>query len=67
MKVILNETETETATTNLQAFLEETCGELLSQGVAVAVDGRLVPRTEWDNKTLSPGCRIIAVGAACGG
>ena len=36
-------------------------------GTAIAVNGRMVPRTEWDGKTLNEGDKILIIRAACGG
>ncbi len=53
----------------------ETVGELLGElglgaqarGVAVAVDGEVVPRSEWGARTLAEGARVEVVGAIQGG
>lgn len=37
------------------------------RGIAVALNGALVPRGAWDTTTLSPGDRIEIVRAAVGG
>jgi sulfur carrier protein len=37
------------------------------KGVAVAVDGEVVPRTTWDDIELTEGDRIEIVGAVQGG
>jgi sulfur carrier protein len=38
-----------------------------SRGVAVAVDGEVVPRSEWDARELPDGARVEVVGAIQGG
>jgi sulfur carrier protein len=38
-----------------------------SRGVAVAVDGEVVPRSEWAETTLSEGQRLEVVAAVQGG
>jgi sulfur carrier protein len=53
----------------------ETVAELLGQlglglearGVAVAVDGEVVPRSRWPRQTLADGARVEVVGAIQGG
>jgi sulfur carrier protein len=53
----------------------ETVGDLLGElglgaqarGVAVAVDGEVVPRSEWGVRTLADGARVEVVGAIQGG
>jgi sulfur carrier protein len=37
------------------------------KGVAVAVDGEVVPRSEWDRTELADGQRVEVVGAIQGG
>lgn len=37
------------------------------RGVAVAVDGEVVPRTEWDSRALSDGARVEVLTAMQGG
>ena len=37
------------------------------RGVAVAVDGDVVPRTEWDDRMLTEGTAVEIVGAVQGG
>lgn len=50
-----------------------TVGELLDtlvedrRGVAVAVDGEVLPRSEWDETDLHDGARVEVVGAVQGG
>ena len=52
-----------------------TLGELLEQlglgaharGVAVAVDGEVVPRSMWGARALTDGARVEVVGAIQGG
>lgn len=50
-----------------------TVGELVDgevvdrRGVAVAVDGEVVPRAAWDTTVLTEGARLEVVGAVQGG
>jgi sulfur carrier protein len=37
------------------------------KGVAVAVDGTVVPRSEWDATSMAPGSTVEVVTAAAGG
>lgn len=37
------------------------------RGVAVAVDGAVIRRVDWDTTTLDPGARVEIVGAVQGG
>jgi sulfur carrier protein len=42
-------------------------GDPERRGVAVAVDGEVVPRSEWDRVFLEAGQRVEVVGAIQGG
>lgn len=37
------------------------------QGIAVAIDNRVVARTDWDSRVLNPGDSITLIRAAAGG
>jgi sulfur carrier protein len=37
------------------------------RGVAIAVDGEVVPRTQWDSTSLAAGARVEVVQAIQGG
>ena len=37
------------------------------QGVAIAVQNRMVPRSEWNEKVLQEGDNLVIIKAACGG
>ena len=38
-----------------------------ARGVAVAVDGEVLPRTDWTNTTLDEGCHVEVLHAVQGG
>ena len=40
---------------------------LPERGVAVAVEGKMVPQTLWQETTLCEGVHVIIIKAACGG
>ena len=65
MKVLLNNTELQTEAQNIMALVEQL--DLPLQGVAVAVAGKIVKRTDWAATALSEGCQITVIKAACGG
>ena len=65
MKVWVNNKEVETAAVSLASLVEEL--SLPAQGIAVAVENRMVPRTQWGDYALSEGMRVVVVKAACGG
>lgn len=65
MKLKVNDKEVETTAINLSDFSNEQ--QLPATGIAVAVNNRMVSRTEWDSYTLSEGDNILIIKAVCGG
>jgi sulfur carrier protein len=65
MKVNVNNQSTETSASTLAQLLEGL--QLPANGIAVGVNNRMVPRTEWDSYALSEGLNIVVIKAACGG
>lgn len=65
MKVTVNNKEMETGSATLQQLTEELA--LPIQGIAIAVNNRIVPRTEWADYALTEGISIVIIKAACGG
>ena len=65
MKLKVNNQEMETGALTLFQFSQEQ--NLPTTGIAVAVNNRMVPRTEWDSYTLNEGDRILIIKAVCGG
>ena len=65
MKVLVNNKEVKTGATTLSQLIEELA--LPMQGIAVAVDNRIVLRTEWTKCILREYMPIIIIKAACGG
>ena len=65
MKILINDKETDTFVSTLAALAEEL--NLPAKGVAVAVGGKMVPRTEWADAALHEGDKVIIINAACGG
>ena len=66
MNLTVNNEAVETAATTLLGLLEETLGELPGAGVAVAVDGDGVPRSDWDRELVA-GQNIDILTAVQGG
>jgi sulfur carrier protein len=54
-------------TPSLGVLLDELGLGLDARGVAVAVDGEVVPRSEWDRWALVDGARVEVVDAIQGG
>ncbi len=65
MKVLVNNKEVKTGATTLSQLIEELA--LPMQGIAVAVDNRIVLRTEWTKCIPREYMPIIIIKAACGG
>lgn len=66
MKLIVNNQETELAGGETLTHLAQQL-QLPPQGVAIAVNNRMIPRTEWDGHVLQEGDRLVIIKAACGG
>ena len=41
--------------------------ELPAQGVAIAVNNRMIPRTDWNSTYLQENDQVVVIKAACGG
>ncbi len=65
MKVFINNNEVETSASHLSDLMTQL--GFLSIGYAVAVQGLLVPRSEWKTFQLSQDMRLTIIKAACGG
>lgn len=65
MKLTVNNKAVETQAANLQQLADELA--LPAQGVAMAVNNRMVPRTEWASCPLTEGAQVVIIKAACGG
>ncbi|WP_178797551.1 sulfur carrier protein ThiS [Bacteroidaceae bacterium] len=66
MKLTVNNKETEVkdgcTVTELAAQLA-----LPEKGVAIAVNNKMIPRTEWAERILQPDDSLVVIKAACGG
>lgn len=65
MKLKVNDKEVETGAATLSLFIQEQ--NFPTTGIAVAVNNRMVPRTEWDSFALNEGDNILIIKAVCGG
>ena len=65
MRLRVNDKEVETGASNLSLFFQEQ--NLPATGIAIAVNNRMVPRTEWDSYVLHEGDSILIIKAVCGG
>ena len=66
MKVQVNNKEVETADASTITQLTVQMG-LPAQGVAIAVNNKMNPRTEWESFTLHENDNLVIIKAACGG
>lgn len=41
--------------------------ELPTQGIAIAVNNKMIPRTQWDGFCLQENDQLVIIKAACGG
>lgn len=65
MQVFVNNKEVGTEAANLQQLIEQL--GLPAQGIAAAVDNKMVSRTQWASHALHEGAHITIIKAACGG
>lgn len=66
MKVYLNNKEYEVnSSENLSGFLK--AHDMLRPGIAIAVNNRVIPKTEWETTALEPEMKITLIRAVCGG
>ena len=65
MKIKVNNKEVETGASNLLILSLEL--ELPQTGIAVAVNNRMIPRTEWEQFVLNEHDELIIIKAVCGG
>ena len=65
MKVTVNNKQHETQAANLQELAAQL--QLPQDGVAIAIDNQLKPRSSWSSTTLQEGASITIIKAACGG
>lgn len=66
MKILVNNRETELTSGNTIADLARQL-ELPTQGVAIALHNRMIPRAEWDTTVLQANDSLVIIKAACGG
>ena len=65
MNIKINNKETEVKATSLQELATEL--SLPEKGVAVAVNNRMVTRTEWNLTAIKEGDNVVVIKAVCGG
>ena len=65
MKVQVNNKEVETTASTLAQLATQL--QLPENGVAIAVNNRMIPRPQWDGFGLQENDNLIVIKAACGG
>ena len=65
MKVMVNNKETELNGSTVADLVSELA--LPEKGVAIALQNRIVPRTQWEQQPLQEGDSLVIIKAACGG
>lgn len=65
MNIKINNKETEVKATSLQELATEL--SLPEKGVAVAVNNRMVTRTDWNQTAIKEGDKVVVIKAVCGG
>lgn len=65
MKIRINNKETDVQAESLLDLAKEL--SLPERGVAVAVNNRMIPRTNWQQTTLKDDDNIVIIKAVCGG
>ena len=65
MKISVNNKEVETGANSLLQLSQQL--ELPQAGIAVAVNNRMVPRSEWEHFVLHENDELIIIKAVCGG
>lgn len=65
MKIRINNKETDVQAESLLDLAIEL--SLPERGVAIAVNNRMIPRTDWQQTTLKDDDNIVIIKAVCGG
>ena len=66
MKLKVNSKETEVKDGCTVAELASQLA-LPEKGIAIAVNNKMTPRTEWNERILQPHVSLVVIKAACGG
>ena len=66
MEVFINHSpvETDAATTLAELLMQE---GIAADGIAAAIDNKVVPRSEWASATLHEADKVTIIRAVCGG
>ena len=67
VEIVVNGEPRQIAAANVRALLGALGYDATGRGLAVARNGEIVPRGEWETTPVAPGDRIEIVGAVQGG
>ena len=67
MNIIINGKSKETKAQNVQDLLKEQGQDLEAGGLAVAVNDTVIPKKNWNEKSLRQGDRVEVIRATQGG
>ena len=67
MNITVNDAPHDTAAGTVHELVHEVLGDAPTAGTAVAVDSAVVPRSEWESTSLTPGARVDILTAVQGG
>jgi sulfur carrier protein len=67
MKISVNGRVMDVTAPDLEALLTQVGVAPDRRGIAVAIDGAVVPRSEWKNTSIENGAAVEIVGAVQGG
>ena len=65
MKISINNKATETSATTVNQLAAKL--HLPAAGVALALNNKMVPRTEWSQQSLQENDHVVIIKAVCGG
>lgn len=65
MEITINNKPVTTAATTLSGLAAEM--DLPAKGIAIAINNKMIPRTEWEVTDISEGTHLVMIKAACGG
>ena len=65
MEITVNNSKKTTQAPDLKARALEL--GLPEKGVALALDGKMVPRADWEGTALHEGAKLLVIRATCGG
>ncbi len=65
MKIVVNNQDKSVTAQTIEELIAEL--QIESRGVAIAINGAVVSRTQWSERSLSEGDKVVVVSAVFGG